>query len=88
MFRTVWRNDEPPDPADFPCIVCGQLLDDCICPECPVCGTPGDPGCYPAHGLVRSLAQVVLRAEMDRQIEEEARREALYYEELYSREGL
>src|SRR5215467_3097744 len=57
--------------ADCPCDVCGQFPDDCVCPECPVCGDPGNPGCYEQHGLVRSFAQVALRAEAERQWEEE-----------------
>jgi len=32
---------------------CGCCFDSvpCLCPECPVCGSSGDPHCYPAHGL-------------------------------------
>jgi hypothetical protein len=29
-----------------PCSVCGQTIDDCLCPECPHCGSVGDPVCY------------------------------------------
>jgi hypothetical protein len=29
-----------------PCAVCGLVIDDCICPECPVCNGVGDPVCY------------------------------------------
>jgi len=29
-----------------PCQICGLWPDDCICPECPVCGSFGDPACY------------------------------------------
>jgi hypothetical protein len=38
-----------------PCEVCGQWPDDCICPECPICGEYGRSGCYgkiPAPGLL------------------------------------
>ena len=35
-----WNQQEPP------CAVCGQYEDDCICPECPACGSVGDPNCY------------------------------------------
>lgn len=45
------------DPPDEPCEVCGEFSDDCICPECPVCGYHGDPACYPAHGLHRTDEQ-------------------------------
>lgn len=77
-----WNQDEGP------CEVCGQVLDECICPECPVCGGVGDPACYEDnplyprpcgpivvelhHGLFRSFAQVGLLAEADRYLAEEA----------------
>jgi hypothetical protein len=35
-----------PGAVDQPCAVCAQDPADCICPECPVCGATGDPGCY------------------------------------------
>jgi len=47
---------------DEMCCVCGHDIDDCICPTCSVCGTQGDPKCYEAHGLSRSLAQITGRA--------------------------
>lgn len=37
--------------ADLRCEVCFEFVDDCICPECPVCGVTGDPHCYIWHGL-------------------------------------
>lgn len=46
---------EPPDPR---CDVCGNVSDDCVCPECPVCGTPGDPECYTNHGMERTEEQI------------------------------
>lgn len=64
------------------CDVCGQSLDDCICPECSVCHGVGDPACYDAHGLTRSFAQVALRAQADQFIEEDAKRDSLLWEEL------
>lgn len=49
-------------PAEFDnenaCEVCGKCAEDCICPECPVCGEQGNPACYDAHGLERTEAQV------------------------------
>jgi hypothetical protein len=36
-----------------PCEICGKSVDDCTCPECPVCGSVGDPVCYEKHGLVK-----------------------------------
>jgi hypothetical protein len=51
----------PPCEDDPPCEVCGEWVDDCICPECSCCDVQGDPACYaPAphgHGMVRTLAQ-------------------------------
>ena len=29
-----------------PCEVCGKFADECICPECPICGEVGRPECY------------------------------------------
>jgi predicted amidophosphoribosyltransferase len=94
MSRSIFGWSYPPGAAGDPnapwnqhdgaCDVCGQNLDNCICPECPVCLEVGNPACYkvdpamnaihlnlkhdrPDHGLVRSLAQVVLqlKAETD-----------------------
>jgi hypothetical protein len=48
------EEDEPP------CEVCGKFSEDCICPECPVCGCHGDPKCYRpeyGHGLVPTQEQ-------------------------------
>lgn len=53
----------PYNQEEGPCEVCGKDVDDCICPECPVCGTQGDPGCYKTHGLKRSEEQIRSHAE-------------------------
>lgn len=94
--------DIPGNNADETCEVCGQGLDDCICPECPVCFSVGDPACYADnhihgnawcayrysderdgnHGLIRSLGQVVLRAEVDRILAEAAAEDDAYYNQL------
>lgn len=34
-----------------PCEVCGRDPDDCLCPECPTCGTAGLLTCYRDHAL-------------------------------------
>lgn len=47
----------PWDEPDPPCEICGEDPYDCICPECPVCHTHGDPRCYLDHGLRRSEEQ-------------------------------
>lgn len=41
-----------------PCQVCGKDEDHCICPECPECGTVGDPKCYENHGMIRTIEQI------------------------------
>ena len=61
-----------PFDEDYPCAVCGGWDVDprlakphapaCICPECPECGTVGDPKCYMpkaegGHGLELSVGQ-------------------------------
>lgn len=52
---------DPPSYDDFPCDVCGKWADDCICPECPVCGEYGNTRCYTGglfdHGLIRTPEQ-------------------------------
>lgn len=35
----------PPD-DEGPCECCGRPVDDCICPECDICGESGNPDCY------------------------------------------
>lgn len=46
-----------PGEEDYPCEICGEFEENCICPECPVCGEIGDPLCYKKHGLVRTVEQ-------------------------------
>ena len=65
---------------DGPCEVCGQYVEACICPECPKCGTLGDPDCYnPAaatyHGMVRNPEQI----EGLRKLEEYQQQQAAAY---------
>lgn len=73
----------PPD-EDPICQVChgNYDADECICPECHVCGEAGDPYCYGAHGMVRSQAQIDLRDTIERQWEEEARAETECFADL------
>lgn len=47
-----------PDDEDYPCGTCGKFEDKCICPECPECGTVGDPRCYIHHGMKYQQAQI------------------------------
>jgi hypothetical protein len=60
-----------------PCAVCAKDEDNCVCPECPVCGMQGDPACYydsretkrptgvNGHGLKLTRAQLIGRAEAE-----------------------
>jgi hypothetical protein len=51
--------------VDRPCDMCGAANpDDCVCPECPVCQTLGDPKCYQHHGLRLNKKQVAGRAQL------------------------
>ena len=77
-YRSVFGWSLPPGAAghplapwnteDGPCEVCGLPVDDCICPECPVCRETGNPRCYATssaeegrHSLTLSPAQVAAR---------------------------
>jgi hypothetical protein len=46
-----WNQEEPP------CELCGNCVEDCICPECQTCGAYGDPRCYVDHGLTQTEEQ-------------------------------
>ena len=50
----------PPDDDDPFCAVCGGRvdLDQCVCPECPICGAVGDRYCYDFHALTRTSEQI------------------------------
>ena len=52
-----WKTAEPYY-EEGPCECCGKPVDDCICPECSVCGQYGNPKCYKEHGLKYSAEQV------------------------------
>lgn len=74
----------PPDYDDYPCEVCGEFEDNCICPECPVCGNVGYPGCYRDHGkrnLKRSEIQKFYLECNQREWAEEARLENFYWDQ-------
>ena len=48
---------------DRPCDVCGNMPDDCICPECRWGHGPGDPHCYTDRcGMVKSANQLATYA--------------------------
>lgn len=40
-----------PGDEETPCAICGKWVDDCICPECPVCGMVGETSCYRYSGI-------------------------------------
>jgi|SRR6516225_285799 hypothetical protein len=74
MSRSIFGWSYPPGAAndpnapwnqdDGPCAVCGKDMDHCVCPECKVCGSCGDPNCYKregGHDLKLSLEQIVGR---------------------------
>ena len=44
--------------AEGPCEMCGNDVDNCICPACHHCGTIGDPYCYSKHGLMVGQDQI------------------------------
>lgn len=84
----------PPDYDDYPCEICGELPDNCICPECPVCGAVGDPQCYKVrpkgyshlgdhHGLVRSEVQKFNLECNEREWEEAAKAERAHEDAMY-----
>lgn len=67
-YRTIYRNDEPPDDPAILCEVCGYHVDVCICPECDTCGEQGCPACYEPGsvcGLVANDEQRSGRANLD-----------------------
>jgi hypothetical protein len=63
------------------CSICGLFPDDCICLECPECGTAGDPRCYAEHGLVRSLEQIKSLSEQEAKWKADAEAEAAFWAE-------
>ncbi len=55
----------PPDEYEGPCRCCGRSCDDCICPECSVCCSVGDPRCYTEHGLAYNDEQLEGKTAME-----------------------
>jgi hypothetical protein len=71
----------PWNQVEGPCAVCGNVVDDCICPTCPTCTMQGDPSCYDPkhrlfHGLVRTEEQEYALMRNEAQWEEDARQES------------
>ena len=76
-----------PGYEEHPCGVCGQWVDDCICPECPTCHSQGDPACYTKHGMVRNMDQQVSLATKEKEWQKQAEAEAAYAEEYAKARG-
>lgn len=62
----------PGDEAEY-CEVCGNPVDDCVCPPCKVCGEYGNPQCYEnaSHGMVMTSTQEITRAANEKAWERE-----------------
>jgi hypothetical protein len=50
-------NGPPEDGEHEYCMICGDHYDSCICPECKICNSYGDPYCYINHGMRRTEEQ-------------------------------
>lgn len=71
-----WNQEDPP------CEVCGSYIDSCVCPECTVCGSVGDPRCTTQHGQALTEAQKASMEAAKRRDEEEEARLLEAYKEL------
>lgn len=72
--------------VDLQCEVCGKFVDDCICPECPICGTFGLRECYTQHGLKLSVQQIESKAAADEAMKQAIEDENAYFDQLMSPE--
>ena len=85
MGRNIFGWSYPPGctgtPFDeeLPCEICGEDVDDCICPECPECFTVGDPSCYEKHGLVRTKEQIASLQKREQQWAEDHKAEKEFF---------
>ena len=80
-------------PWDEPvfCLVCMSHEDHCVCPECPVCQSVGDPDCYgpEGHGMEDTAAQLAAVAayEASQQVTDQcAQEEELLWRAHYEQE--
>lgn len=71
------------DPPEGPCAICGKSVDDCICPECPVCHVNGRPECYAEHGLTLTDEQRRGQQELAEQRRHDAEADALAEQQMY-----
>lgn len=72
MIRYCPSNWNPADDFVGFCDICagdpdGWMEDEdgCCCPECPQCGSVGDPVCYTKHYMHRTIKQIERKAEHD-----------------------
>ena len=73
----------PWNQVEGPCEVCGKCVDECICPECPVCGEQGNGYCYRDHGIEKSDEQIDSLRKAEAQWEADNAAKNAYYEERY-----
>ena len=71
-----------PGNQSYPCDVCGRLDDDCICPECFVCGSVFTISCYRAGHLVLSQEQIKSRQATREQARADAEAENDFWRSL------
>lgn len=67
--------------VEGPCECCGKMVDDCICEECSICNSYGDPDCYKNHGMKFTPEQLAGQAELEEYYREERKREDAMYQE-------
>ena len=83
----------PGEEDDDWCIVCHNDLDHCVCPRCPECDEIGNPSCYiedylnknyvgGCHALKMTDEQKRVRAENEKEMEQNAQKESEYMESL------
>jgi hypothetical protein len=77
---------EPIEPIGV-CDLCGKIEDECICPECDMCGVSGRGDCYKpfceqGHGMCRSLEQIESFQQFTEAMDEAAEENAMYMEKL------
>jgi len=79
MSKINWDSYlEPPD-EEYPCEICGEHPDNCICPECHICGEIGYKRCYVNHGMTRTEEQKFSLECANRKWELETLREMEYF---------
>ena len=71
-----------PGEEEYPCEICGGNpdSDECICPECEVCGAAGDPYCYDEGHLTRTQEQIDQLAKFEKEWADDHAREDEFLE--------